>query len=88
METKSPTPRATRHRLNKMEGWFRGNQSRFTPTDQVVIRSLFEIADTPSDVVNMGEALRERVRPETQDRVELIAEHPQKPLASRASIKA
>ena len=66
--TYSVTPRQTRHRLNKMEGWFRGNQSRFTSTDQVVIRSLFEIAETPSDVVNMGEALRERVRPETKDR--------------------
>ena len=62
------TPRECRQRLNRLEGWFRGNQNRFSPTEQVVLRSLFEIAETPSDVVNMGEALRERVRPETQDR--------------------
>ena len=62
------TPRECRRALNKMEGWFRDNQNRFSPSEQVVLRSLFEIAVTPSDVVEMGNALRERMRPETQDR--------------------
>lgn len=70
------SPRQCRLKLNQMEAWFRDNQNRFSPTEQVVFRSLFEIAVTPSDVVEMGKALCDRMRPETPADMALIPPTP------------
>ena len=61
------SPRQYRLKLNQMEAWFRDNLNRYSLTEQVVFRSLFEIAATPHDVVEMGKALRDRMLPERQD---------------------
>ena len=61
------SPRQCRLKLNQMEAWFRDNLNRYSLTEQVVFRSLFEIAATPHDVVEMGKALRDRMLPERQD---------------------
>ena len=62
------TPRQCRRALNKMEGWFRDNSRRYSPTHQVVLRSAFEEASTSTHVAALAGYLREWVRPETQDR--------------------
>ena len=62
------SPRECRLRLNQMEAWFRDNQNCYSPTEQVVFRSLFEIAVTPHDVAEMGKALHDRMKSQRQDR--------------------
>lgn len=56
MET---TPRHTRHRLLKMERWFRANAGRFSPADQVFIRHGFDIAETATDADTLAQMLRD-----------------------------
>lgn len=67
------SPRQCRLKLNQMEAWFRADEHRFTSTDRVLFRALFEIAVTPSDVVEMGKALRERMPSQTQDAVSKLS---------------
>ena len=67
------SPRECRLKLNQMEAWFRADEHCFTSTDRVLFRALFEIAVTPSDVVEMGKALHERMLPQTQDAVNKLS---------------
>lgn len=56
MET---TPRQTRHRLLKMERWFRSNTDRFSPADQVFIRYGFDIAEKAADADTLAQMLKD-----------------------------
>ena len=95
METKIPTPRHTRHRLNRMEGWFNRNRTRFTIQRQETADELFLHAETALHADALGEALKAWLaegdyiaRRITEPAVEPTAARNQKPLASGASIKA
>ena len=52
------TPRETRHRLNKMEGWFNRNRARFTIQRQQTADELFLHAETTLHADALGEALK------------------------------
>ena len=54
----APTPRETRHRLLKMERWYRRHAERFTPEDQVFLRLAFEYAEKPADADMVAEAIQ------------------------------
>lgn len=55
------TPRGARLSINQAEAWFRRNEKRYGPTDQVVLRGLFEYAHTPTHAMALRDELARRV---------------------------
>lgn len=53
------TPRQTRQRLAKMEGWFRDHAGEFSPGNQVFLRIGFEHATTPAHADHLAATLRQ-----------------------------
>ena len=60
------TYREARRKLNQIEAWFRENEHRFSPVDQVVFRTLFEDAYSPAQTVTLAAHLRTLILPSDQ----------------------
>ena len=61
METRHPTPRETRLRLNKMEAWAAQHAAALGP-DAVRLRALFEVAVTADHADFLAAELRDLAR--------------------------
>ena len=55
--TDAPTPRETRHRLNRMERWCEANAAALGPR-VVHVRALFEVAEKPWHADHIAALLR------------------------------
>lgn len=70
MKDSLQTPREARLYINQAEAWFRRNTDRFTSTDQVMLRGLFEYAHKPSHAQYLRIELAIRVRSKLPDAID------------------
>ncbi|MCH7638465.1 MAG: hypothetical protein IH855_03240 [Bacteroidetes bacterium] len=58
-----------RREVQAAGAWFFENEARYSDEDRRLFRKLLVYAETPLHVCALGEELRRRMLPETQDRV-------------------